>query len=79
VTCCYGARQNCGRRFLQAFAAHFFGYSGNYAIRDGLCGFRRIVTRADSGAARGENEINARGMRELAQLRSNGGKIIGDS
>ena len=49
------AREYGGRSFLQTLPAHFFRDSMDDAISDGLRGFRRIIARADTGAASRED------------------------
>jgi hypothetical protein len=73
------AREDRGGSFLLAFAAHFFGYAGDYAIGDCLGGFRGVVAGADSGAAAGYDYVDAAGVREFAELLANFGGVVGDA
>src|ERR1700730_13354573 len=56
------ARQYRGWRLAQAFAAHLFADPGNYAIGNGLRGFRRVVARANAGSTGGQNKIDSAGV-----------------
>lgn len=44
------AGKHGGRRFLNAFAANFFGDAGDSSVGDVDCGFRSGVARAETGA-----------------------------
>ena len=53
----YGARQNRGGSFLETFAAHFFGDTGNETGGDVLSGFGSRVARTDAGASGCDDQI----------------------
>ena len=54
-----GAGKNCGRRFFEAFAAHFFGDAGNDAVGDAFSRLRSVIAGADASAAGGEYDVDA--------------------
>ncbi len=74
-----GARQQRGRNFLTAFAAHFFNDPGNEAISDGLRRFGRVVARTEPRAAGCQDDIDAIRIREFAELLADIGGIVGDA
>jgi hypothetical protein len=65
-----------GGSLLCAFAAEFFGDAWNGALRDVESGFGSIVARAESGATGGENEVDAAGVGEFAELAAKTGGIV---
>jgi hypothetical protein len=65
--------------FLGAFAAHFFGDAGDEPVGNGLGGFGRVVARADAGAARSGDQVDATRVGKFAKIFADGGGIICDT
>jgi hypothetical protein len=69
-------REDGRGRFFGAFAAEFFGDAGNGALGDVKSGFGSVVARAEAGAARGEDQIDAARVGEFAKLAAKAGNIV---
>src|SRR5581483_1523031 len=52
------AREDRQRRLFEALAPHLFGDSGYHAVRNGNCGFWRVVARTKSTAPESVSAIN---------------------
>jgi len=71
------AGQHSGGRQLGASAAHLFGQAGDYFLGDVERGFGSVVAGTEAGATGSENQINAAGIRKLAEMRANLAGVIG--
>jgi len=69
--------QHGGGRQLGTFAAHLFGEAGDYLFSNVERGFGSVVAGTKAGAAGSENQINAAGIRKLAEMRANLAWVIG--
>ena len=72
-------RKNGARIFLAAFLPHPFAETRQDFFADGRRRFRRGVTRADSGAAGGENDVHGIGSGKRGEAFFERGAIVGKS
>jgi len=71
------ARQHGSGGLGSALAAHLFGKAGDHLFADVERGFGGVVARAESGAAGGEDEINAARIGKLPQMGAHLARVVG--
>jgi hypothetical protein len=70
------AGEDGGGSFFGTLATEFFGKARDGPLGDIESGFGSIVPRAKPGATGGENEVNAAGVSEFAELATKTGGIV---